>query len=92
MGGFLTVTLANLIELRCRMVGEVGEEAVKMERDLLREGSEKEGEEVGLGSGEAWSEGGAKGIIGGVTRPEEGMQGKRGGNSTSESSASEAER
>ena len=47
LGGFLTVTLANLIELRCRVVGEVGEEAVKMERDLLREGSEKEGEEVG---------------------------------------------
>ena len=30
------------------MVGEVGEEVVKMDRDLLREGSENEGEEVGL--------------------------------------------
>ena len=47
--GFLTVTLANLMELRWRMEGEDGEEAVKMERDLVREGSEKEGEEVGLG-------------------------------------------
>ena len=46
--GFLIVTLANLIELRGRMEGELGVEAVKMERDFLSEGSEKEGEEVGL--------------------------------------------
>ena len=45
---FLIVTLANLIELRGRMEGELGVEAVKMERDFLSEGSEKEGEEVGL--------------------------------------------
>ena len=36
-GGFLTVTLANLMELRCRVEGEVGVEAMKIERDLLRE-------------------------------------------------------
>ena len=30
------------------MEGELGVEAVKMERDFLSEGSEKEGEEVGL--------------------------------------------
>ena len=47
-GGFLTVTLANLMELRCRVEGEVGVEAVKIERDLLREGSKNEGEEMGL--------------------------------------------
>ena len=48
LGGFLTVTLANLMELRCRVEGEEGVEAVKIERDFLRVGSENEGEEVGL--------------------------------------------
>ena len=49
MGGFLSVTLANLMEFICRVEGEEGEVAVKIGRDFLRAGSEKEGEEVGLG-------------------------------------------
>ena len=49
MGGFLTVTLANLMEFICRVEGEEGEVAMKIGRDFLRAGSEKEGEEVGLG-------------------------------------------
>ena len=48
LGAFLTLTFTNLMELRWRVEGEVGEAAVKIERDILREGSEKEGEEVGL--------------------------------------------
>ena len=36
------------------MLGEEGEEAVKIERDFFSEGSEKEGEEVGLWGGEEW--------------------------------------
>ena len=46
---FLMVTLAKRMELIGMVEGERGEEAVKMERDLLRAGSEKDGEEVGLG-------------------------------------------
>ena len=40
--------LAKRIEFRCSVEGEVGVVTVKMDRDFLREGSEKEGEEVGL--------------------------------------------
>ena len=46
--GFLTITLENLMELMCKVEGEEGVEVVNTERDFLREGSEKEGEEVGL--------------------------------------------
>ena len=45
---FLTVTLENLIEFKCKVVGEVGDEAVKMDRDFFKDGSEKEGEDEGL--------------------------------------------
>ena len=47
------VTLAKRIELMGMVEGERGEDAVKIERDLLRVGSEKEGKEVGLGL-EGW--------------------------------------
>ena len=43
------VTLAKRIELMGMVEGERGEDAVKIERDRLRAGAEKEGEEVGLG-------------------------------------------
>ena len=39
------------MEFICRVEGEEGEVAVKIGRDFLRAGSEKEGEEVGLGGG-----------------------------------------
>ena len=52
------------------MEGEVGVVAVKIERECLREGSEKEGEEVGL--------------IGRGADGEEGPRVIKGGNSTSE--------
>ena len=42
------MTLENLIELSGRVEVDRGVEAVKMERDFLRAGSENEGEEVGL--------------------------------------------
>ena len=40
------------MELRCKVEGEVGVEAVKIERDFLSVGSENKGEEVGLWEGE----------------------------------------
>ena len=43
------VTLAKRMELMGMVEGESGEDAVKMERDFLRAGSENDGEEVGLG-------------------------------------------
>ena len=49
---FRTVTFANRMELRCKVEGEVGVEAVKIERDFLSVGSENTGEEVGLWEGE----------------------------------------
>ena len=68
--GFLIVTLANLIEFSGRVDGEIGVVAVKIERDFLREGSEKEGEDVGLRCGEevlrGWSR--EEELIGGGTR------------------------
>ena len=42
------MTLAKRIEFKGRVEGEVGVEAVKIERDCLSEGSEKDGEVVGL--------------------------------------------
>ena len=45
---FLTVTFSNRIEFRCKVEGEVGVEAEKIESDFCKMGSEKEGEEVGL--------------------------------------------
>ena len=64
------MTLAKRIEFRCSVEGEVGVVAVKMERECLREGSEKEGKVVGL-----IGEGGCEGDIPWVIK---------GGNSTSE--------
>ena len=52
--------MAKRIEFRCSVEGEVGVVAVKMEREFLREGSEKEGEEVGL-IGEGGSDGDERG-------------------------------
>ena len=45
---FQTVAFVKRMEVRCKVEGEVGVEAVKIERDLLSVGSENEGEEVGL--------------------------------------------
>ena len=43
------MTFENLMEFRCKVEGDEGEVAVKTERDFFNEGSEKDGEEVGLG-------------------------------------------
>lgn len=45
---FLTVTFSNQIELRCRVDEEEGVDAEKIDKDLCREGSEKDGEDKGL--------------------------------------------
>ena len=42
------MTFSNRIEFRCKVEGELGVEAEKIENDFYRVGSEKEGEEVGL--------------------------------------------
>ena len=48
------MTLAKQIEFKGRVEGEVGVVAVKIERECLSEGSEKDGDEVGLiGEGES---------------------------------------
>ena len=49
---FRTVTFAKWMELRCKVEGEEGVVVVKIDRDFLSVGSEKEGEEVGLQEGE----------------------------------------
>ena len=48
LGGLRTVTFENLMELICNVVGDEGEVAVKTESDFFNEGSEKDGDEVGL--------------------------------------------
>ena len=45
---FLIVTFSNLIESKGRIEGEIGYLSRKMFRDFKREGSIKEGEEIGL--------------------------------------------
>ena len=52
LGGFRMVTLENLMELICKVVGDDGDVAVKTESDFFSVGSEKEGDEVGLRGGE----------------------------------------
>ena len=47
-GGFRTVTFENLMELIGKVVADDGDVAVKTESDFFNEGSEKEGDEVGL--------------------------------------------
>ena len=47
-GGLRTVTFENLMELICKVVGDDGDVAVKTESDFFKEGSEKEGDVVGL--------------------------------------------
>ena len=42
------VTFSNLMESRGKVEGERGDLSEKMERDLRREGSMKEGESIGL--------------------------------------------
>ena len=66
-GAFRTVTFTNLMELRCKVVGEEGEEAVKIQSGLLSVGSENEGEEVGLCGGVTCSEGYGRDEKGGKT-------------------------
>ena len=45
---FLTVTFSNLIESKGRVDGEMGDLSEKISRAFRREGSLKEGEEIGL--------------------------------------------
>ena len=42
---FLTVTFLNQMELRWRVDGEEGVDAEKIDKDLCREGSDKDGED-----------------------------------------------
>ena len=52
LGGLRTVTFVNLMEFICKVEGDDGEVAVKTESDFFNEGSENDGEEVGLWEGE----------------------------------------
>ena len=45
------------MELRWSVEGDEGVVAVKMDKDFLRVGSEKEGDAVGLREGEVWTKG-----------------------------------
>ena len=54
---FRTVTLANLIEFRYKVEGEVGVVAENMDSDFWREGSKKDGDEARL-RGEVTTAGG----------------------------------
>ena len=42
------MTFSNRIEFRCKVEGEVGVDAEKIDNNFCRVGLEKEGEEVGL--------------------------------------------